>query len=143
MNLEDAANQIVSSRVDSAALSVPGRQPRLEVPKEWPQFGRIVFDRVSCRYRKDLPSVLQDVSFVVEPGERVALCGRTGAGKSSAVLAMFRFISCESGHISIDDMDIARLSLGDLRSSMSILPQDPVRSVHGYAVVTCLQSCIS
>ncbi|ORZ41439.1 hypothetical protein BCR44DRAFT_1457024 [Catenaria anguillulae PL171] len=125
-NLEDAANQIVTSTVGGEAEIPDTVRVAQTVPADWPQFGRVEFRNVTCRYRADLPPVLKNISFTVEPGARVAICGRTGAGKSSTVLALFRFIACETGQILIDGVDISQLMLDDVRSRMSILPQDPV-----------------
>ncbi|KNE66363.1 hypothetical protein AMAG_11506 [Allomyces macrogynus ATCC 38327] len=98
----------------------------LPVPHNWPQHGQIEFQNVSCRYRRDLPPVLQDVTITVRPGERTAILGRTGAGKSSLTLALFRFLACEAGRIVIDGVDIGQIALADLRSRLTIIPQEPV-----------------
>ncbi len=77
------------------------------------------------RYRPNLPLSLRDLSFVVEPGEHVGICGRTGAGKSSLILALFRLVEASEGRIWLDKYDISKLSLRDLRRCISIIPQDP------------------
>ncbi|KAI9179643.1 Transporter of the ATP-binding cassette (ABC) [Blastocladiella emersonii ATCC 22665] len=124
-SLEDQSQQIVNGTAPADAAAQP---PRIlqSVPASWPAHGRVEFKDVTCRYRADLPPVLHNIHFTVAPGERVAICGRTGAGKSSAVLSLFRFISCETGAITIDGIDISTISLHDLRSRLAILPQDPV-----------------
>ena len=93
---------------------------------EWPMAGYINFRDVSLRYRPQLPLVLKDLSFGVYPGEKVGICGRTGAGKSSLMTALYRLTELESGQITIDGVDIAHIGLRDLRSQLLIIPQDPV-----------------
>ena len=70
--------------------------------------------------------VLRKVSFQVDGGKKVGIVGRTGAGKSSFTLALFRIIEAAEGSISVDGIDIATLGLHDLRSHITIIPQDPV-----------------
>jgi hypothetical protein len=77
------------------------------------------------RYRPELDLVLKDVCVKIEGGERVGICGRTGAGKSSLTLALFRIIEPASGRILIDGVDTTAIGLQDLRSVVSIIPQDP------------------
>ena len=66
-------------------------------PADWPQKGQIVFENVKARYRSDLPPVLKGLNFSINPGENVGICGRTGAGKSSTFLTLFRIIEVEEG----------------------------------------------
>jgi ABC-type multidrug transport system fused ATPase/permease subunit len=77
------------------------------------------------RYRPELELVLKDVSLTIKGGDRVGVCGRTGAGKSSLTLAVFRILEGASGRILIDGVDISQIGLHDLRSIISIIPQDP------------------
>ncbi|KAL7747206.1 Transporter of the ATP-binding cassette (ABC) [Sorochytrium milnesiophthora] len=107
---------------EEAAAVVPGCRP----PPNWPFLGDILVQDLSMRYREDLPLVLDHISFHVKAGERVAVVGRTGAGKSSLTLALFRFFEPNSGSIVIDGLDIAAMGLADLRGSLTIIPQDPV-----------------
>mmetsp|Transcript_1249 Transcript_1249/g.1271 ORF Transcript_1249/g.1271 Transcript_1249/m.1271 type:complete len:1427 (+) Transcript_1249:173-4453(+) len=93
---------------------------------EWPQKGGIKFDNASMAYRPGLPLVLKDLNLDIKPTEKVGICGRTGAGKSSIMTALYRLSELESGKILIDDVDISRLGLKDLRSCLSIIPQDPI-----------------
>ena len=88
--------------------------------------GIVKFDNASLAYRPGLPLVLKNLSFEVKPSEKIGICGRTGAGKSSIMTALYRLSELESGKITIDDVDIASLGLKDLRSKLSIIPQDPV-----------------
>ncbi|ETP52413.1 hypothetical protein F442_02568 [Phytophthora nicotianae P10297] len=92
----------------------------------WPARGAIRFDNLCLRYRPDLPLVLRGVSMDIQPGEKVGICGRTGAGKSSLMIALFRICAFDSGAIVIDDIDIDKVRLHDLRRGLAIIPQDPV-----------------
>lgn len=91
----------------------------------WPSQGAIQFMNYTTRYRPDLEPVLKDLTFSVQPGERVGIVGRTGAGKSSLALALFRGLEAAEGKIVIDDVDIALIGLQDLREAITIVPQDP------------------
>ncbi len=91
----------------------------------WPSQGAIQFMNYTTRYRSDLEPVLKDLTFSVKPGERVGIVGRTGAGKSSLALALFRGLEAVEGKIVIDDVDIALIGLQDLREAITIVPQDP------------------
>jgi ABC-type multidrug transport system fused ATPase/permease subunit len=96
-----------------------------QVPHNWPEFGEILFDNVNLRYAPDLPLVVKDLSFRVNPGSKVGVVGRTGAGKSTIITSLFRFIEVESGKIIIDGVDISAIGLQSLRQSIAIIPQDP------------------
>ncbi|KAF6255037.1 ABC transporter [Scenedesmus sp. NREL 46B-D3] len=112
-------------------------QPATEAPEEtapdvaatlpagWPAAGALSVRDLKLRYRPGLPLVLRGVSFEVSPGEKVGLVGRTGSGKSSLLLALFRMVEVDPGSILIDGVDIRLLGLKQLRSQMSIIPQDP------------------
>ncbi|KAG5355964.1 Oligomycin resistance ATP-dependent permease YOR1 [Yarrowia sp. B02] len=104
----------------------PSHIPETSPPEEWPQGGGIVFDDVSMSYRPGLPLVLKDISVNVLPGEHVGICGRTGAGKSSIMNALYRLSELANGSVHIDNVDISQIGLNDLRSKLSIIPQDPV-----------------
>ncbi|KAL3662990.1 hypothetical protein V7S43_011933 [Phytophthora oleae] len=92
----------------------------------WPVRGTIRFDQLCLRYRRELPLVLKGVNMEVAAGEKVGICGRTGAGKSSLMIALFRICDFDSGRVLIDDVDIATINLRELRRSLAIIPQDPV-----------------
>jgi ABC-type multidrug transport system fused ATPase/permease subunit len=77
-------------------------------------------------YAPDLPPVLKGLTFSINRNERVGVVGRTGAGKSSLTLALFRFLEARSGSVFIDGLDISKIKLHDLRSRLAIIPQDPV-----------------
>ncbi|XP_070559239.1 ATP-binding cassette sub-family C member 8-like isoform X2 [Ptychodera flava] len=92
----------------------------------WPDKGNIKFEDVSVRYSNELEPVLEDVSVHFKAGEKIGICGRTGSGKSSLTLALFRMIDTYKGRIVIDDVDISRVPLLTLRTRLSIIPQDPM-----------------
>lgn len=81
------------------------------------------FKNYSTRYRPDLPPVLHDVTFDIKPSEKVGIVGRTGAGKSSLALALFRCLEAETGSISIDGVEIGGIGLNDLRENITMVPQ--------------------
>ena len=95
-------------------------------PSAWPQYGRIELRNVYMRYRAGLDPVLKGLTFTVESGHKVGVIGRTGAGKSSIFLALLRLVEIESGSVVIDGIDVSTLGLKDLRSRVSVIPQDPV-----------------
>ncbi|KAK2951952.1 Multidrug resistance-associated protein [Blattamonas nauphoetae] len=104
---------------------------------KWPSEGRVVFKDVKMRYRPGLPFVLRGVNFEVKGGEKIGVCGRTGAGKSSLLYALFRLVELESypgdratddpnsGEVLIDGVNIAKMDLSKVRQSIAIIPQDP------------------
>ncbi|KAL4141071.1 hypothetical protein PRNP1_014193 [Phytophthora ramorum] len=94
--------------------------------QSWPSRGTIRFDQLCLRYRPELPLVLKGVDMDVAAGEKVGICGRTGAGKSSLMVALFRICDFDSGRVLIDDVDISSISVRELRRSLAIIPQDPV-----------------
>ncbi|KAJ1953498.1 hypothetical protein EC988_002960, partial [Linderina pennispora] len=105
-----------------AATIVEDRRPT----EDWPEQGVVEFCNYSTRYREGLDLVLKDLSFRVMPNQKVGIVGRTGAGKSSLTLALFRIIEASSGQILLDGQDISKYGLFDVRSRLSIIPQDPV-----------------
>ncbi|RKP07534.1 P-loop containing nucleoside triphosphate hydrolase protein [Thamnocephalis sphaerospora] len=92
----------------------------------WPHQGAIQVEDLSVRYATDQAPVISNLTFSVRPGERVGLVGRTGAGKSTLATAFFRFVEAADGRIIIDGVDISQIGLRDLRSRLTIIPQDPV-----------------
>ncbi|KAJ7737115.1 multidrug resistance-associated ABC transporter [Mycena metata] len=91
----------------------------------WPEHGAIRVEDLVIRYAPELPDVLHKLSFEVKPGEKVGILGRTGSGKSTLALSFFRFVDPEEGRIIVDGLDIAQIGLSDLRSRLTIIPQDP------------------
>lgn len=92
---------------------------------DWPRLGCIQFKNVSLKYNPGEPFVLNDINVIFKAKEKVGIVGRTGAGKSSLVAALFRLVET-NGSILIDDVDIKTLPLNILRSKVSIIPQEPV-----------------
>ena len=107
------------------------QEPPHEIPEKkpqasWPAEGRVEIKDVVLRYRPDLPDVLKGLNMDVAPAEKVGIVGRTGAGKSSIMTALYRLVELSAGSILIDGVDISKIGLKDLRSALAIIPQDPV-----------------
>ncbi|KAF6018296.1 hypothetical protein EB796_023382 [Bugula neritina] len=94
--------------------------------RQWPSSGVIEFSKYATRYRPELDLVIKDFNLEIHSKEKIGIVGRTGAGKSSLTLALFRMIESAKGCIKIDGVDISTLGLHDLRCRLTILPQDPV-----------------
>ncbi|TVY41910.1 ATP-dependent bile acid permease, partial [Lachnellula cervina] len=123
-NLEldmNAAERIIEYS-NLATESQNGADP----PAHWPSEGRLEVNDLVVSYADDLPPVLKGLTFRVERNERIGVVGRTGAGKSSLTLALFRFLEARQGSIHIDGLDISKINLHALRSRLAIIPQDPV-----------------
>lgn len=93
-------------------------------PESWPEHGAIKFVDYETKYRENLDPVLRDVNADINPGEKIGIVGRTGAGKSTLTLALFRIIEATKGHIEIDGLDTSKMGLFDVRSHLNIIPQD-------------------
>jgi ABC-type multidrug transport system fused ATPase/permease subunit len=96
-----------------------------EISPQWPEHGRISFKDVRMSYHGG-PLVLKGVSFDIQSCEKIGIAGRTGCGKSSLMVAMYRFENLQDGQIEIDGVDISTVPLRTLRSRIGIIPQDPV-----------------
>ncbi|CAH0555480.1 unnamed protein product [Brassicogethes aeneus] len=105
-----------------AAWEIPDKNPSTQ----WPEAGTVEFRNYGVRYRPGLELVLKGVSFTVKGGEKIGIVGRTGAGKSSLTLALFRIIEAAQGDIYIDGVKISDLGLHTLRSRLTIIPQDAI-----------------
>ncbi|XP_041075964.1 ATP-binding cassette sub-family C member 3-like isoform X3 [Polyodon spathula] len=101
---------------------VPDKRP----PEDWPTHGKVEFNDYSVRYREGLDLVLKSLTLQVKGGEKIGIVGRTGAGKSSMTLCLFRILEAAAGEITIDGVKISEIGLHDLRSKLTIIPQDPV-----------------
>ncbi|KAF9973901.1 hypothetical protein BGZ73_002829 [Actinomortierella ambigua] len=101
---------------------IEGRRP----PAAWPTGGSIEVKDLEIKYAPDLDTVLRGISFDVKPGEKVGVVGRTGSGKSTLALSLFRFVEPTAGSIHIDGINICDIGLDDLRSRLTIIPQDPM-----------------
>ncbi|KAF8688038.1 hypothetical protein HU200_042455 [Digitaria exilis] len=104
-----------------APLIIENRRPSLS----WPENGNIELIDLKVRYKDDLPLVLHGVSCMFPGGKKIGIVGRTGSGKSTLIQALFRLIEPTGGKIIIDNIDISTIGLHDLRSRLSIIPQDP------------------
>ena len=93
---------------------------------DWPSKGNIVFKEVCFRYKPDMPLVLKNINLNISSGCKIGVVGRTGAGKTTLFSAILKLNELESGQIIIDDVDVTTIGLNDLRSKISIIPQDPV-----------------
>ena len=93
--------------------------------KNFPQFGKIEFRNFSVKYRPDTKIVLKNISFTINSGEKIGIVGRTGSGKSTLCLCLFRILEPTLGQILIDDIDITKIGLSLLREIITIIPQDP------------------
>ncbi|KIK57337.1 hypothetical protein GYMLUDRAFT_46212 [Collybiopsis luxurians FD-317 M1] len=123
MNMNAVERLLVYTELPAEEPSSPNK--RLILP-DWPTQGEIEFRDVNLVYRAGLPVVLKDVSFHVKPGEKIGIVGRTGAGKSSLIQALFRIIELQSGSITIDGQDIRDIDLETLRTKLALVPQDNV-----------------
>ncbi|KAF9585632.1 hypothetical protein BGW38_001455 [Lunasporangiospora selenospora] len=101
---------------------IPDRRP----PAAWPTGGSIEVKDLELKYAPDLETVLKGITFSVEPRQKVGVVGRTGSGKSTLALSLFRFVEPVAGGISIDGINIGDIGLDDLRSRLTIIPQDPM-----------------
>uniref|UniRef100_A0A4W5REG2 ABC-type glutathione-S-conjugate transporter n=1 Tax=Hucho hucho TaxID=62062 RepID=A0A4W5REG2_9TELE len=93
---------------------------------DWPSQGKVEFLDYSVRYREGLDLVLKNLTLSVRGGEKIGIVGRTGAGKSSMTLCLFRLLEAAGGEITIDGVKISEIGLHDLRSKLTIIPQEPV-----------------
>ncbi|XP_053314480.1 ATP-binding cassette sub-family C member 5 [Spea bombifrons] len=116
----------ISHYIKTLALEAPARIKNKAPPADWPQEGEIAFENAEMRYRENLPLVLKKVSFTIKPKEKIGIVGRTGSGKTSLGMALFRLVELSGGCIKIDGVKISDIGLADLRSKLSIIPQEPV-----------------
>jgi ABC-type multidrug transport system fused ATPase/permease subunit len=118
-----------TERLHEYATSVPFETTAgltaAQLRPSWPERGQIEYSDVTMRYRPDLPVVIDKFSLQIRAGERIGIVGRTGAGKSTILSTIFRLYDLQSGNITIDGIDIASVSLKELRSRLAIVPQDP------------------
>lgn len=103
----------------------PQKVSSQSAPYAWPSQGVVEFQNVILKYREHLSPSLKHINFQTRPSEKIGVVGRTGAGKSSLLTALFRLVEISNGCILIDSVDIANLSLHSLRSRLSVIPQEP------------------
>lgn len=139
LSVTQSLNWVIRSycEIETNVVSVERIKEYIDLPTEkynairgvspmWPEKGLIEFRDYATRYRPGLDLALRDLSFTVAPKEKIGIIGRTGAGKSSLSLSLFRIVEAAKGSIFIDGVDISSLRLFDLRSRLTIIPQDPV-----------------
>ncbi|KAK3901202.1 ATP-dependent bile acid permease [Staphylotrichum tortipilum] len=120
MNSVERIKEYLDVEQEAAAVVEKNRPPA-----NWPSKGAVEFCGYTTRYRKELDPVLRNLSFKIEAREKIGIVGRTGAGKSSLTLAIFRALEADEGKILIDDVDIGEMGLRDLREAITIVPQEP------------------
>jgi len=126
---EVAASVAAAEAVHAAAAAVGSAGSRLTYtpPASWPEAGRVDVNDVFMSYKPGvLPPVLRGLTFTLLPRQKVGVCGRTGAGKSSLFSVLFRLHGIQAGSVCIDGVDINSIGLADLRSQLAIIPQNPV-----------------
>ncbi|KAG0045862.1 hypothetical protein BGZ83_008926, partial [Gryganskiella cystojenkinii] len=121
MNSVERVAEYIDLEEEPAAIIEGSRSP-----PSWPHSGDIVIDELTMRYSHDTPEVLKNISLHIKAGEKVGIVGRTGSGKSTLAISLFRFMEPTHGSIRIDGIDIASIGLLDLRSNLTIIPQDAV-----------------
>lgn len=142
MTSELETNIVAVERIKEYTITpTEGNNSTSLASKSWPERGEISIKNYSVRYRPGLDLVLHGVTAHIDPCEKIGIVGRTGAGKSSLTLALFRIIEADGGCIEIDGTNIADLQLEvnfhiqsfqffinfqQLRSRLTIVPQDPV-----------------
>lgn len=119
-NIVSAERAIEYGKLKSEAPA----ETSIKAPAAWPTSGAVEFKDYSTRYREGLPLILNKINIQIKSHEKIGIVGRTGAGKSSLTLALFRVIEAAEGHIAIDGIDTSKLGLHDLRSKLAIIPQD-------------------
>lgn len=112
--------------LDYSKIKSERQEAALKTPEVWPVNGQIELKNYSAKYKPDNEVVLKDLSFKINPGEKVGVVGRTGSGKSTLCLCLFRILEAHEGQILIDGLDVSLIKLEDLRQRLSIIPQDPV-----------------
>ena len=97
------------------------------LPDDWPSSGRLEMDEVSAKYRPNLPEALSELNMIMKSGEKIGICGRTGAGKSTLASVILRIIEPTKGEMRLDGVDTRIIGLQKLRSSITIVLQDSVQ----------------
>ena len=114
----------VPQEVDVVYGTGEGEKP--QPPADWPSKGAVTLQNVCLRYAPDKPQVLKNVSIEIQPQEKVGIVGRTGSGKSTLMLALFRMVEIESGAMFFDGINLHDVQMADVRQGLTIIPQDPM-----------------
>ncbi|KAF9437115.1 hypothetical protein BGZ76_001945 [Entomortierella beljakovae] len=121
MNAVERVCEYMDLEEEPAAI-IEGSRP----PASWPHIGEIEVEHLTMQYAPNTPEVIKDISIKISGGEKVGVVGRTGSGKSTFAISLFRFMDPTHGTIRIDGIDIYKIGLHDLRSKLTIIPQDPI-----------------
>ncbi|OIW20436.1 hypothetical protein TanjilG_11135 [Lupinus angustifolius] len=128
-NLCNMENKIISVERIFQYTSIPSEPPLViedsRPDRSWPSFGEIHIHDLQVRYAPQLPLVLRGLTCTFTAGAKTGIVGRTGSGKSTLVQTLFRLVEPVAGQILIDNINIASIGIHDLRSKLSIIPQDP------------------
>jgi ABC-type multidrug transport system fused ATPase/permease subunit len=108
------------------AQEAPAVKPDYPCPAGWPSEGHIQFKDVVLKYQEFGVEVLKKVTFNVKPSEKIGIVGRTGSGKSTLLVALLRIVELYGGAVTIDDVDVSKLGLDDLRQQVAIIPQEAI-----------------
>ncbi|KAG5572817.1 hypothetical protein H5410_062583 [Solanum commersonii] len=123
------ANYVISAERIKQFMCIPPEPPAIvednRPPSSWPTKGRIELLDLKIRYRPNAPLVLKGITCTFREGTRVGVVGRTGSGKTTLISTLFRLVEPYSGQVIIDDINICSIGLRDLRSKLSIIPQEP------------------
>lgn len=93
------------------------------MPITWPQRGDITFENVTLRYENHKECIVTNLSLAIPAGQRLGICGRSGSGKSTIAMSLFRVVDIVSGHIAIDNVNIATIHTDEIRTRLSVIPQ--------------------
>ncbi|KEH17986.1 multidrug resistance protein ABC transporter family protein [Medicago truncatula] len=128
-NICNAENKMISVERILQYTNIASESPLViedcRPPRNWPETGTICFQNLQIRYAEHLPSVLKNITCTFPGRKKIGVVGRTGSGKSTLIQAIFRIVEPREGCIVIDNVDICEIGLHDLRSKLSIIPQDP------------------
>ncbi|KAB8277924.1 P-loop containing nucleoside triphosphate hydrolase protein [Aspergillus minisclerotigenes] len=126
VNLEQGMNSVKRIHSLTTIQTEQDKGHDQDLPHGWPREGKLEVSQLFVKHAAHLPPVLKGIDFTIAPNSRVGVIGRTGAGKSSLILALFRFLEASHSTIMVDNVDISQVSLGRLRSHLAIIPQHPV-----------------
>ncbi|XP_071925966.1 putative ABC transporter C family member 15 [Coffea arabica] len=129
-NLCNVENKMIAVERILQFTNIPSEAPLVSescpAHSEWPPHGRIEIENLHVQYSPALPRVLKGITCTFPAGKKIGIVGRTGSGKSTLIQALFRVVEPSDGQILIDGLDICKIGLVDLRSKLSIIPQDPI-----------------